>query len=248
VHHLHTIHTLNRIECFADPGARKVIVLLRDPVSRLVSAFNWRHINGSGKGVYRYGRQLAFERKLYGCFPTVDAFARALARPRQSGANRSCLAHAAMAINPSSGLTHTSMGYTYYFGRFGVLDAMVAAHTPVFAVRSTSFEDDARNIFVWLNGTRHAPQPPISATQVANLAMPSMKSTYRRRADAIQSESTAAALAKVLRTEYSIVAQLLCLCQNTRNSVPITFGRLRLDGCPSAAHRTARWRWFQTAA
>ena len=57
----------------------KVIVTARDPIDRLISAFNWRHpsnpqIHNNPFG----GRADPEEAKLYHCFDSVHAFAEAL--------------------------------------------------------------------------------------------------------------------------------------------------------------------------
>lgn len=84
-------------------GSGKWLVTTRDPIDRLVSAFNWRNPrNGYGS---EYGRNCKSPQEfaMYDCFKTVDEFAQGLDRDDQCGliARRnlkwpSCSAHVGM--------------------------------------------------------------------------------------------------------------------------------------------------------
>ena len=57
------------------PRHARYLIGVRDPVARVVSAFNWRHPNNTRNGKIHGHIYPHIELKLYACFPTVDAFA-----------------------------------------------------------------------------------------------------------------------------------------------------------------------------
>ncbi|KAJ1630842.1 hypothetical protein T492DRAFT_1000173 [Pavlovales sp. CCMP2436] len=91
---------------------KHVLVALRDPADRVVSAFNWRHTQGGGN-VNRPRRTRAFENELYKCFPTVTSFAMSFV----NGTGRcNDLAEESVEPTSASSYVHIGMGYRHYFG------------------------------------------------------------------------------------------------------------------------------------
>jgi len=131
IHHdeIH-VHPVPRAMILSHP---RVVLCMRDPVSRFLSAWEWaRHTNRSAdiaayearehELVLRPGTQGAAlgPLDLFKCFESAVAFARGLGRSDECGR----LAQSVLQPAPPGGvhLTHLTRGYCYYFG--GVLDIL----------------------------------------------------------------------------------------------------------------------------
>ena len=117
----------------------KVIVTARDPIDRLISAFNWRH-PGHNSGSLRYGED---EGKLYRCFPDVQAFARAVTHHHMpSDVSPACylLAKAFLTNAAHSDTSHIGRGLAYYLGP--VLHDLLEKKS-VFVIRSEACDRDS---------------------------------------------------------------------------------------------------------
>ena len=120
----------------------KVIVPVRDPIARLVSAFNFQ-FETQPHGWYK---------QLYKCFRTVDRFALALDVKNECGQ----VARRTMKSPPVLPAGHITSGLCYYLG--GMLDILRAKQ--VFVVRSKHCESDTRAAMQWLGHPINRPEMP----------------------------------------------------------------------------------------
>jgi len=148
-----------------------LVVSLRDPVSRVISAFNWRHPRGGFPVGYMGGIPYPdsttanpWEVALYQCFEEVNDLANALYSSSWCG-------HVArQALGPNS-VGHVGKGLEFYFS--GLLYRIpVLLSLPIYAVRVKNMQDD----FNCLCHTLHLPN--VSNVPKANSAYPRQHATY----------------------------------------------------------------------
>ena len=107
---------LNRVTPTDLHNASAMIVTTRDPVDRVISAFNWRHprFGSSPKRFQPFGRecdreQAQAEENVYKCFDTVNDFARSLDDHTWCGlVARTTLQH---------GVGHIGRGFSWYLAQ-----------------------------------------------------------------------------------------------------------------------------------
>jgi hypothetical protein len=143
-------------EQFFDPENYDLFVIAtRDPLSRVVSAFNWRHPIGGGAPIP--ADSVGNEADMYTCFPelpgAVNSFAEAL------GENTTCGRAARRCLNSiSADCGHLAKNLAWYVGT-GLLrrsEGVLAAlrHQPEtkhgFAVSVENFDADASALWDWL--------------------------------------------------------------------------------------------------
>lgn len=175
---------------------RVVVVSVRDPLKRLVSAFNWRNPDGGGVThnyyVKHYWPQVhRFEKQLYSCFQSVNALAEAL---DSSGV---CGDHARKAVQfrPSFYGTHMTQGYQFYFGG-GVLETMIQRNISIYLVHQETMADD-------LEGIQTVIPNALTTHNVFR-----ERSNYLKKNDTQISEEGLRKLAPYLSDEYSMLARL----------------------------------------
>eukprot|EP00440_Ansanella_granifera_P033023 gb/GFBE01035827.1/.p1 GENE.gb/GFBE01035827.1/~~gb/GFBE01035827.1/.p1 ORF type:complete len:313 (+),score=16.68 gb/GFBE01035827.1/:1-939(+) len=105
-------------------GRKQVVFLIRDPLERIISAFNF-HKRRVDAGTARKSDDL---NTLFRCFQTVDAFSRALDE------NTTCGGIARDRLFNSSSSQHISNGYCFYVG--GVLEELARARVSLIYARS----------------------------------------------------------------------------------------------------------------
>lgn len=119
-----------------------IVVVLRDPIDRLVSAFNWRHPStrpAEGRNLPHTDHdesELAF----YRCFDSVNEFAEAL------DADSKCGQRARDALTQHT--KHIGMGYEFYFP--DSVMAVMRTHR-VFIIHQERLEEDLHNFLKWNN-------------------------------------------------------------------------------------------------
>lgn len=173
VHSPTTVHARPTAEMVH--AADKVIITNRDPVSRFVSAFNWRHpynaqqTHNTAQGPLAY----PFEQELYACFWHVSELADALVRSYRSAANRNrCeqLAWMACKTDPTWSNDHMSMiqaGLTSYMNTAG-LSAYLSR--PLLVVHVEDFTADLQRLFAFLDcdsGRLPASGLPVMSTHIS---------------------------------------------------------------------------------
>jgi hypothetical protein len=135
----------------------KVLLVLRDPVSRIISAFNWRHPSTKppkGQSCCPITFHSPAEKMFYKCFDHVNAFAEAL------DLNSDCGDRARkMLTEPGSSLSHIARGYQYFLG--GLTKKQIAS--PNLAVISYHNLNDNLHAFMRANG--HAIVVPASEVE-----------------------------------------------------------------------------------
>lgn len=147
-----------------------VIVATRDPVTRVISAFNHNHPDGGERPINSnnfYSRLLP----LYRCYPTVAALALGLSRNDSCGdiARRALTSLPADHDAPYYGHGHLMMGFCFYIG--GVLGALRAigrrsgGRGGVFLIDTESCAEDTAEGLVWLGA-------PAATAKAATSAMP----------------------------------------------------------------------------
>lgn len=135
----------------------RVVVTVRDPVARFVSAFNWRHPRNANLTTRTVGdpRAYRFEAELYGCFAHVsdlaDALERTHRRPEASHTRCERLAWEACSPSPVSAreswVTMLQAGVASYVGRAGVSSFLAR---PLELAHTEDLVSDARRIYRWL--------------------------------------------------------------------------------------------------
>lgn len=172
--------------------AERVIISDRDPVERVISAFKWRHLDGGGP-VNRFPQHAAFERALFGCFPSATSFAQSFLN-----GTGECARLANEAIRPSHSTHwnapfHIAMGLTFYLER--VLDILLTK--PIFVTHLDArlpCELASLGTFLGVNIT------PTELRQV--------HAKYRRHDEKVTDKDATAALRRALRFEYEIQAKI----------------------------------------
>jgi len=133
----------NSIDCRFDV----YIVTTRDPASRTVSAFNWRHSQGGGD----VNEHSSFEREMYDdCFPELPGgmsrFAEALGEQTRCGwLARTCL------VSPGEHLcSHLGKGHHYYLIASGLLPILQRDDKHVAVVSHENLDADLDAVLDWL--------------------------------------------------------------------------------------------------
>ena len=116
-----------------------ILLSLREPVSRQISAFNWR----LGKP---HDRNLGNRSAFYGCFSHVNEYAQALY------ASSFCGTQARI------GELHTELNTCSYLG--GIVDELERNRQKVFALDTFSFVSDLNKISAHLKWGKHFVNPP----------------------------------------------------------------------------------------
>ena len=197
--HLGSPYKCTKEELHWKANERSVIVSVRDPLRRLISAFNWRHTVGGGvkdKSFAKSHRPLAFkfEVSLYKCFDSVNDFAEALGEENNLTRCGSIARSVFDQTNPSSS-THMSQGYLFYIGK-EMLEYMVSHQFRIYLVRQESLTSDLHGLEDWLS------------TPLRTLRIKHERSDYPRKNDTYVSEKGLQNLKKFLQPEYDFLRQL----------------------------------------
>ena len=182
----------------------KVVVSVRDPIKRVISAFNWRHTNGGGVKDKSFSRKhypdaYRFDINLYECFASINDFAEALFPPdggiRNATGRCEHLAHKALELNNTFYGPHLSQGYRFYMGE-DVLDYMKADNRSIYLIHQESMQEDLLGIGEFLNVRLRSPK------------ISQRRSAYKRKNDKYISEWGMKNLRKVLQPEYEFLRHL----------------------------------------
>jgi hypothetical protein len=123
-----------------------VVVVLRDPVARVISAFNWRHpsTRPSKEGAHCCPAQDHTDAELafYQCFDHVNEFAEALDKDTPRGQR------ARNALTGPEHWKHIGMGYEYYFPT-KIMAAL--GHRLVFAIHTHRLQQDLLDFLKWIH-------------------------------------------------------------------------------------------------
>lgn len=133
------IHIRQVDNCKAEKK-KQWIVSVRDPLSRAISAFNWRSPHNGNSALF-YDDDVQ-EQEFYSCFETVNDFAEAL--QDQS----TCGSIARRAMDKPIKSEHLGKGFRYYFENS--LECVLAQD--VYLIRSETFVDDIKDVcghFKW---------------------------------------------------------------------------------------------------
>ena len=123
------------------------IVMTRDPVDRVVSAFNFQ-----GSRPKPAFRDCAAQEKLFNeCFRTypgaAQAFAESLDQPlTECGALARAFVHEPAAVGPS----HIGKGVAYYTRDVGLLEVLRRPDKSAWIVRTENFDEDVAGLWEWL--------------------------------------------------------------------------------------------------
>jgi len=180
-----------------------VVVSLRDPVDRAVSAFNWRHFVGGKEHVPRSAEDLRVETQLYGCFPNVTAFAQAFLRPASTD---NCTRLARWAVRPNvRPRDFPAKGHLWKGFRYHLMGAMSRLrHQPLFVARVAHMDDDLRAIPRRLGRT----------LRVDPADMPKAHGEYPLARARVEDADAKEALRAALKFEYDVVAKIEALALN----------------------------------
>lgn len=190
-------------------GANAVVVTLRDPVERAVSAFNWRHPRGGGLDSthpFTSAHYSPTEKLLYDCFETANEFANALWDRSWCGV----VARRALTDTGTSqdAPTHLSKGLYYH------LEALLGdlAALPLFAVRTEHIRRDLNCLFdaLGLDDDRDAGAGAGGGRLDDDALVPHKNADYARHgsADARLNATGRAKLTHALATEYWLAGRL----------------------------------------
>lgn len=115
-----------------------IVVVIRDPLSRLISAFNFQHPSGEAP-------LPPDNRKIYNCFANISALGSRIFEDSECG-------HIARSDNT----THMGLGYCSYIGGVEVRAALLK-HNNVIVIRSRNCESDS------ISALKHIKEPPSEA-------------------------------------------------------------------------------------
>ena len=173
----------------ADVERKRLLITVRDPVDRAVSAFEFRHPT-RGESAVRFPRS-EFEARLYKCYDSVRDWVGGLSATGECGD----LARAA--INPTDRVAHgrssqLDKGLVYYFDAVRTL-LPTLEYT---LVRQEQLEDDARRALRWLGW----PAP--------TARFPQAHAAYRARGATDLTADERRVLAQHLGKEYELLRAL----------------------------------------
>lgn len=180
--HVHT----GRIEPPVAESAR-YLISVRDPIDRVVSAFNWKHPgNGGGGGGRR--KKSGSSSFLYRCFDTVDRFALGIKAADECGDTaRKWL------TEPHA---HITMGLEFYLG--AVLEAVLAR--PYFLLRTESYDRDIMAAAQWIgctyrprNRRKHSAYAMSNQTFLSPQGRASFREAFAREYDILEQLEAGAA-------------------------------------------------------
>ena len=193
-----------------DVAGRKVVVNVRDPVDRIVSAFNWRHPSNSAQIHTAAGSGEEYvekeEEELYACFDRPSEWANALNSTDWCGyvamraletytinttsyGGRCSLESPALPYGPS--IIHG--GLDFHLGDIvGLLSTL-----PFMLVRYDHLDEDMAGVRAWLGDD-----------QPAKGGMPEAHTSYPRSADKEISEEGRQLMRIHLNKEYALLARL----------------------------------------
>lgn len=218
------------------------IVPTREPVSRMLSAFNWLHFDGGGNWEGFNGRMLPLQAEinstriadaladllvparnqsvlgaLSDCFDQLPGGANAFAESLVSTNHSSCSEIARRAIKEStSGSGHIAKGYAWYFTKMPTLST-----TLLDSIRRPSkhvFHVSQENFDADLAGMFDwlcVKQPNVST---ADKTAPSSERALARHDDTILSSAGTVALQALLADEYYVLGVLGSLTENKLSS------------------------------
>lgn len=217
-----------------------IVISVRDPYARMVSAYNWGHPNRTDlrRPVPEHGgsRSEQFTREAYRCFPTLDALMRAVVaadRSARSG-GRAGAGHARAARTPcdaaahtlremladmsphhaprSARLRHFGMGHAFYLPT-DVRKRLLGEATHVYALRQECLALDLASMSRWLESSFGWPPAPPSAKAAP---LPQKKSEYQGKGKGTPPPDVARAFRTLIGAEDDVYAQILRKAVNTR--------------------------------
>lgn len=219
------------------------ILPTRDPLSRVISAFNWHHVDGGGvwnvvpadNATYDSATVAAilaeplssppgsshaydFWAALSACFPQlpggVNAFAEALESPSRCGQ----LARRSL-LEPTCGGQHLSQGFAYYYnfllddGGNTTVDRMRAQGEHVFHVSQENFDLDAQALWKYLCVADAPTADEMTSLEPFPLSNYTNRSLLRHDDTSLSAAGTAA-LKRHLTPEYTILEEIRALTEN----------------------------------
>lgn len=198
-------------------ASSKVVVSVRDPLDRAVSAF--------------YSSWHRRPEEWQSCFPTVDRLAEALVDPA-SGASAACVRLAQQPFytdDPADAQGHLGKGFTLYFND-RVLTTLEKT-SDVYLVRTPRIDEDLPGLVQWLKGSRpgRTVRVPRGTATLGQLVTHQHNNSANHAAGEM-AEHLAQPFAVHLAPEYHIVARLLCMSTNAFQ-VPAVFGRMQISAC-----------------
>ena len=176
---------------------RKLIVVsVRDPLKRLISAFNWRHPRGGGVIHNLYIKRhfplvLQFEKDLYTCFDSINDLAEAIGGENECGR----LAEKAVKFSPKFYGTHMTQGYEFYFGQGG-LQEIKDLDLQVYLVHQESMKSDLEHV------------GDLLGIQIKQEEVPRERTTYPKKNDTFISQDGMKKVMPLLQGEYSMLQNL----------------------------------------
>jgi hypothetical protein len=146
-----------------------IVVVLRDPIERTISAFNWRHPSTrpvNGRRCCPTLDHTATEIAFYKCFDHVNDFAEALDQ------NSQCGQRARDALTKH--MKHIGMGYEFYFPD-NVMSAL--KNHLVFAIHQQRLTEDLHDFLNW-NSIRPTHERIPASHSADGAIYPKMNDTY----------------------------------------------------------------------
>ena len=179
-------HTLSRFD--------KVVLMVRDPVGRFISAFNYRRATQAHDGS-------AFEKELFNCFAHVRGLTDALARSRDrtKSAQRTYCENVAWRACEPSGLHMITAGVSWFVSGAGlpVFQRLMRSKS-LEIIRTEAMEEDTTRVLRWLRCNPRLDKP-----------LPRVNSMYPGKDDVEVSPEGAIALRQALARDYAAYHGLL---------------------------------------
>ena len=160
-------------------------IVIRDPIARLISAFNWRKYDQCSIHATNCHQN---ERDLFSCYRTLNSFAEGAAQEQD------CSTLALDVIQHPTESGHIGMGYAYYFHKVNFTDVKCR----LFTARTENLMDGLQD-FARLVGHPH---------RLVTASPRRVHSSYPQRNDTFVSERGRRNLELVLSADYEIYNSL----------------------------------------
>ena len=178
---------------------RMFLTIIRDPLARFISSFNWHHPVGGRQ--YFGGAKLKEEKEMYKCLPNITVFAEEMS----SNSTKRCAQKVRTSIlQRKSVLSHTSLGYGHYYDTWLKFNS---TKKRVFVLKYENLTYDLNCVYEYLYGLSEAGF--INGTYHSGMvAPPIVHGEYARKNQTYLSEVGRRNLLELLAQDYEYIRQI----------------------------------------
>ena len=181
-----------------DKLCSRVVIAVREPVARIVSAFNWRFPGQQrDKPVARLSRS---EEEMYSCAPTIQDYVSLFSAEGQ------CADLVRSSLKAGKGFGHLSRNYQFYFPDDETLNAVTSGRCWV--IRQEHMGPDIYHVMEQLKGKK------VAAKLAAQVETKKTRSKYEHKGNSILKMEEVAVMKGFLEREYHIYNELISHCSH----------------------------------